>query len=77
MSPLFDEEDLILVKNTPDSVSYSVGDVICFHSGDIYVTHRISEITADDSGDTVYITKGDANNTPDQGSVSQSHTRDL
>lgn len=51
---------------------YSVGDVICFHSGDVYVMHRISEITADDSEDTVYITKGDANNTPDQGSVSQS-----
>ena len=36
------------------------------------MTHRISEITDDDSGGPVYITKGDANNTPDQGSVSQS-----
>lgn len=69
MSPLFDEDDLVLVRNTPDDASYNVGDVISFRSGNIYVTHRISEITADGDGNTAYITKGDANNAPDEDPV--------
>lgn len=69
MIPLFDEEDLILVKNTASDASYRVDDVVCYHVGDVYVTHRVNEITADENGNTVYITKGDANNTPDRDPV--------
>ncbi len=47
-----------------------MGDIICFHSGDVYVTHRIKEITTDEEGNAAYITQGDANNAPDQGMVS-------
>ena len=70
MIPLFDEEDLILVKNTTSEASYKVGDVVCYHSGNSYVTHRVKEITTDENGNTAYITKGDANNTPDRDPVS-------
>ena len=70
MSPMFDENDVVLVKNTDDA-TYEANDIICFHSGNAYVTHRIYEITADESGNTVYITKGDANNAPDEGYVRQ------
>ncbi len=69
MIPLFDEDDLVIVRNTPDNASYNVGDVVCFHSGNVYITHRINEIV-EGSGKTVYKTKGDANNTPDKDTVS-------
>ena len=70
MIPLFDEEDLILVKNTAADATYQVGDVVCYHSGNSYVTHRIIEIAIDEDGNAVYTTKGDANNTPDREPVS-------
>ncbi len=69
MAPLFDEDDLVLVRNTPENAVYYPGDVICFHSGDVYVTHRIDSIGEDENGSAVYTTKGDANNTPDRESV--------
>lgn len=69
MAPLFDEDDLVLIKNSADDASYNVGDIICFHSGDYYVTHRIKEIATDEDGTTLYITQGDANNAQDEGSV--------
>lgn len=69
MSPLFDEDDLVLIRNGSDDASYGVGDIISFHSGNAYVTHRIKEITADENGNTVYTTQGDANNTPDKDTV--------
>ncbi len=40
--------------------SYEKGDIISFHSGTSLVTHRIAEETGGG-----FITKGDANNTPD------------
>lgn len=69
MSPVFDENDLVLIQSSDDDATYNVGDIICYHSGNAYVTHRIKEITTDKNGIAVYITQGDANNTPDQGSV--------
>lgn len=69
MSPVFDADDLVLIKNSPKDASYKVGDIICFHSGNSYVTHRIKEITADEDGNAAYITQGDANNAPDVGLV--------
>ena len=40
--------------------SYSIGDIITFHRGNISVTHRIHALKG-----TEFITKGDANNAPD------------
>ncbi len=64
MSPLFDEDDLVLVQNSADDESYGVGDIVCFHKGDVYVTHRIVDIS-EENGNKVYTTQGDANNAPD------------
>ncbi len=58
MEPEIAVNDMVFAKK---SDSYEVGDVITYFTGSSLVTHRIIEITDDG-----YITKGDANNTPDQ-----------
>lgn len=40
--------------------SYEVGDIVSYNTGSSLVTHRIVELS-----ETGFITKGDANNTPD------------
>ncbi len=71
MSPVFNENDVILIQNSDDKKSFIVGDIICYHSGDVYVTHRIKEVTTDDNGTTIYFTQGDANNALDNDPVYQ------
>lgn len=60
--------DLILCR-TADPEDVRVGDIICFYdprgNGTTTVTHRVTEITADDAGNLAWVTKGDANNTAD------------
>lgn len=63
MFPFFDEDDLVLIQNGADGESYAVGDVVCFRSGDAYVSHRIVQ-ASEENGETVYTTQGDVNNTP-------------
>lgn len=65
MSPFFQQNDLVLVRNGKEAVAYEKGEVICFRSGDVYVTHRIVKTDTDENGNALYITRGDANNTPD------------
>ena len=56
--------DLIFVgKADPDQLE--VGDVIAFMSGHIVVTHRIVGIETSESGERMFTTRGDANNTAD------------
>lgn len=57
--------DLILIKSTV-SDSLKEGDVICYLVTGQAVTHRISRVEKDDSGNIIYVTKGDANDTEDQ-----------
>lgn len=62
--------DLIFVgKADPDELQ--VGDVIAFMDGSVVVTHRIAEIQTDEDGQRKFITKGDANNAPDQKPVTE------
>lgn len=49
--------DLVIYKQQSE---YAVGDIISYNTGTSLVTHRIVELT-----ETGFITKGDANNTPD------------
>lgn len=70
MVPFFEENDLVLIRNGKDGAAYEKGDVICFRSGDVYVTHRIVKTGTGEDGNTIYTTQGDANNTPDVQSVS-------
>ena len=69
MSPVFDSGDLIIIQNTEKDDAFEVGDIICFHSGNSYVTHRVKELTQSSDGGVAYITQGDANNAPDAGMV--------
>lgn len=62
--------DLIFVgKAEPEALK--VGDIITFMQGSTVVTHRIIEISRDDSGKLQFLTKGDANNTADTKPVSE------
>lgn len=65
MSPAFETNSLIFVKEK-DNEKLEVGEVICFISEDNAITHRIEEVTEDEEGQKIYITKGDANNTADR-----------
>ena len=68
MSPSFEKNDLVLIRNTSESDKYEKGTVVCYRSGDVYVTHRIVKVS-EENGKTVYTTQGDANNTPDRDTV--------
>lgn len=65
MAPCFAQDDLVLIRNGKEGTAYEKGDIICFRSGDVYVTHRIAKAEAGEDGNIVYTTQGDANNTPD------------
>lgn len=64
MYPLFDEGDMIFVKQVnPDDIK--VGDVICFldpaQEGEVVLTHRVLKIETDETGARVARTAGDFN----------------
>lgn len=59
--------DVAVVKEI-DTNSLKVGDIIAFKEDEIVITHRIVDIIKED-GTTKYITKGDNNNTEDNGYV--------
>jgi len=61
MSGTLEVDDIVVIR--PRN-SYGTGDIICFKEGDSLVTHRIVEETQEG-----YITKGDANNAVDVGTV--------
>ncbi|MDD5146320.1 MAG: signal peptidase I [Candidatus Pacebacteria bacterium] len=70
MTPAIKTGSLVVIKPAGD---YKIGDIITF--GQITktktpTTHRIVEMKVAD-GNPVYITKGDANNGPDQKEISQ------
>lgn len=70
MEPTIHTGAIVMVKPMSE---YNVGDVITFKlSGEkTPVTHRIYEVREKD-GQKAYITKGDANNSPDTGEISLS-----
>lgn len=64
MEPKIKTGSILSMKETEDPTSFQKGDVITFHTDDeILITHRITEVKQDGQS---YITKGDANNAPDQ-----------
>jgi signal peptidase len=67
MEPTIKTGSVIFIKAQAD---YKIGDVITFALSDVKtpVTHRIKEMQVN-SGVPYYVTKGDANNGPDQNLV--------
>lgn len=70
MSPVFEPEALIFVKETPTD-SLQKGDIICYLQEGAAITHRIEQVV-NEAGQISYVTKGDANNTVDRLAVSPS-----
>ena len=69
MSPAIKTGDIVVDRPTNATTVYQVGDVITFHpTPGVTTTHRIAAITADG-----YVTKGDANQTPDVGYLQASN----
>ena len=67
MSPTFNRGDAVVINklNTAEKDKLKKGDIIQFVSGTKYVVHRINDITNDENGNKMFITKGDHNNTID------------
>ena len=72
MSPTFNRGDAVIVEklNNREKDELKVGDIIQFVSGTKFVVHRIIDISNDENGNKLFITKGDHNNAADVGSVS-------
>ena len=76
MSPTYNEGDVVFVKVT-SSDNIKVGDVITFnpaHSGDAYLTHRVTQKYDDYNmtGVTCFKTKGDYNDVEDSFLIEES-----
>lgn len=69
MEPTIHTGSLALINERDRDIE--VGDVIAFQVEDMFITHRVIEIT----DDGYYITKGDNNDTPDAGQLSKSMIR--
>ena len=74
MVPTIKVEDAVIIKRV-DKDELKKGDIITFNSTDyrysgVTVTHRIVGIEKTKSGQVLYTTKGDNNNTPDSSRVS-------
>ena len=57
MEPTIHVNDMVFVLRRPD---YRIGDIVMYSDGNATVTHRIVAINPNG-----YVTRGDANNTPD------------
>lgn len=67
MSPTFERGDAVVIKKltTPEKDDIKINDIIQYSSGTKYVVHRVIDITNDQNGNRMFITKGDYNNTND------------
>ena len=72
MAPTINVEDLLVVKVPDDASPLEEGTIVSYMTGDVVVTHRIVGVEYTESGDVMYVTKGDANNTVDNVRVSSS-----
>lgn len=70
MEPQINTGDLVIVSR-PAAASIQVGDVIQFAHGQYTVVHRVAEVVEGEDG-VAYITRGDANNADDAGTVAAS-----
>jgi signal peptidase len=66
MSPAIQTGDLLVDRavSAPEAATLRVGQVVTVHRGDSVVTHRIAEVVLSPGG-VSYVTKGDANASPD------------
>ncbi len=65
MNPDICKGDAVFLSRVDDASDFKVGDVVAFEKEDFIVVHRVVAIEEDENGNTVYRTKGDANNAMD------------
>ena len=75
MVPSINVLDVVVTKRVDSPEDLEKGDIITFNSTDyrysgVTVTHRIQNIKKTSSGEYLYTTKGDNNNTPDSSRIS-------
>lgn len=64
MEPNIHVNDIVIIRKiTPDEINE--GDIISFVIEEETITHRIIKIEKNENGETLYTTKGDANNIAD------------
>lgn len=74
MVPAINVLDVVVTMRVDDPEELKKGDIITFNSTDyrysgVLVTHRIVDIDKTSSGDYLYVTKGDNNNTQDSSRI--------
>jgi len=67
MAPVINIGDVVIIKEVPGE-QVQVGDIILFPLGEMQVVHRVIKVKQTD-GRKVFVTKGDANYSPDAGVV--------
>ena len=65
MEPTFAADDVVIVHTPEDSSDLEDGTIVCYRAGDTLITHRIKGREYADDQSVMYVTQGDANNTPD------------
>ncbi len=69
MEPVIPVGSIVFVRKQP---TYQKEDIVAFESGNMTITHRITEMVKI-SQESTYKTKGDANNTTDSETISQNN----
>ena len=64
MEPAISGGDLAITRNV-DPAELQVGDIVSYREGDTVITHRVIELTENDNGEPVLITRGDSNKSTD------------
>ncbi len=72
MEPTINIGDVIIVKKCKEN-KINTGDIITFKNNNEIITHRILSIQENEEKETLYVTKGDNNNTEDVEKVSFSN----
>lgn len=70
MEPALPIGSVVAIKPV-EATDISVGDIIAYNSGETLITHRVLEIT-NERDDSLFVTKGDANEEADTSLVSAS-----
>ena len=76
MMPAINKGDAVILRKVSKDNKLKKGDVIAFQRGNKIVVHRIAEVTKN-SGERVYVTKGDANNGVDSSVVYPKQVRGI
>lgn len=66
----FGVDDMVIIKSV-NAKALAKNDVIAFREGSSVIIHRIVRLETDEAGETVFVTRGDANNTEDINKVTQ------